>query len=56
MKTIVPLAFMASESIAHEAELEPIRARGIIVKYQEQIRETRKFHVLVAQRRQRNVQ
>ena len=24
---------MASESIAHEAKTEPIRARGIIVKY-----------------------
>ena len=34
-KTIIPLALMASESIAHEADIdsEPIRARGIIVKY-----------------------
>ena len=29
-KTIIPLALMASESIAHDSE--PIRARGIIVK------------------------
>ena len=32
-KTIIPLALMASESIVHEADLEPIRARGIIVEY-----------------------
>ena len=36
-KTIIPLSLMASESIAHSAlwaiDLEPIRARGIIVKY-----------------------
>ena len=36
-KTIIPLALMASESIAHSAfgliDSEPIRARGIIVKY-----------------------
>ena len=35
-KTIIPLALMASESIAHEADSwvidsEPIRAQGIIV-------------------------
>ena len=38
-KTIIPLALMASESIAHLAfglvgiDSEPIRARGIIVNY-----------------------
>ena len=34
-KSIISLALMASESIAHEASIdsEPIRARGIIVKY-----------------------
>ena len=30
-KTIIPLALVASESIAHDSE--PIRARGIIVNY-----------------------
>ena len=50
-EVIIPLAFMASESI----DSEPIRAWGIIVKYQEQIREIRKFHIVVAQQRQRNV-
>ena len=34
-KTTIPLALMASESIAHEAAIdsEPIRGQGIIVKY-----------------------
>ena len=36
-KTIIPLALMASESIAHSVfglmDSEPIRAPGIIVKY-----------------------
>ena len=38
-KAIIPLALMASELIAHEVETEwaidsePIRARGVIVKY-----------------------
>ena len=38
-KTIIPLAFMASESITHSGlaswtiESEPIRVRGIIIKY-----------------------
>ena len=32
-KTIIPLSLMASESMAHAIDSEPIRARGIIVKY-----------------------
>ena len=34
-KTIIPLALMASESIAHLAAIDsqPSRTRGIIVKY-----------------------
>ena len=60
-EVIIPLAFMASESIAHSAFgfmgywLRAHSGWGIIVKYQEQIREIRKFHVVVAQQRQRNV-
>ena len=32
-KTIIPPPLMASESIAHSIDSEPIRARGIIAKY-----------------------
>ena len=34
-KTIIPLAFMGSDSIAHSDAIdsEPMKARGIIVKY-----------------------